>query len=90
MSADNNKIEWGDFIKATAAMIGAVLAIPSIAYLLSPALEEVDDIDSIPIGPLEKFPVGSATTGYLCHKNRGRRIVRTTAYDQAGSLISGS
>lgn len=64
-ASDRNKIERRDFIKATAAVIGgaigAVIAIPSIAYLLSPALEEVEDTDLIPMGPLEKYPIGIPT-----------------------------
>lgn len=64
-ASDRNKIERRDFIKATATMIGgvigAVIAIPSIAYLLSPALEEVEDTDEIALGTLEKYPVGVPT-----------------------------
>lgn len=60
--ADKNKVDRRDFIKTTAAMvggvIGAVIAIPSIAFLLSPASEEVEDTDSIPLGPLESYPIG--------------------------------
>ena len=54
-----------DFIKATAAviggLIGTVIAIPSIAYLLSPAMKEEEDTASIDLGPLEKYPVGIPT-----------------------------
>lgn len=64
-ASDKNKIERRDFIKATTTMIGgvigAVIAIPSIAYLISPALEEVEDADEIALGPLEKYPVGIPT-----------------------------
>lgn len=64
-ASDKNKFERRDFIKATTTMIGgvigAVIAIPSIAYLLSPALEEVEDADEIALGPLEKYPVGIPT-----------------------------
>lgn len=61
-ASDKNKIERRDFIKVTATVIGgvigAVIAAPSIAYLLSPALEEVEDADEIALGPLEEYPVG--------------------------------
>lgn len=54
-----------DFIKGTAAaigsLIGAVIALPTIAYLLSPALRAEEDTDSIDLGPLENFPVGLPT-----------------------------
>jgi Rieske Fe-S protein len=54
-----------DFIKATAAsiggLIGAVIALPTIAYLLSPALRAEEDTDSIDLGPLENYPVGMPT-----------------------------
>ena len=61
----DKEINRREFMKGAAAvmggLIGAVIAIPSIAYLLSPALEEVEDTDSIPMGPLEKYPIGAPT-----------------------------
>jgi menaquinol-cytochrome c reductase iron-sulfur subunit len=64
-ASEKNKIERRDFIKATAAMISGVIsaaiAIPSIAYFLAPALEEVEDTDSIALGPLENYPIGVPT-----------------------------
>lgn len=54
-----------DFIKGTTAaiggLIGAVIALPTIAYLLSPALRAEEDTDSIDLGPLENYPVGMPT-----------------------------
>ena len=54
-----------DFIKGTAAMIGgligAVIAIPSIGFLLSPALKAEEDTDTIDLGPLENYPIGIPT-----------------------------
>ena len=54
-----------DFIKGTAGMvgglIGAMIAIPSIAFLLSPATQEEEDTASIDLGPLENYPVGIPT-----------------------------
>lgn len=54
-----------DFIKGTAAaiggLLGALIGIPSIAYLLSPSLEAEENTDSINLGPLDKYPVGVPT-----------------------------
>ena len=54
-----------DFIKGTVAaiggLIGAVTALPTIAYLLSPALRTEENTDSIDLGPLENCPVGMPT-----------------------------
>lgn len=54
-----------DFIKGTAAaiggLIGVVIALPTIAYLLFPALRAEEDTDSIDLGPLENYPVGMPT-----------------------------
>lgn len=64
-ASDKNKVERRDFIKATATLIGgtigAIIAIPSIAYLLFPAFEEVEDADEIALGLLEKYPIGIPT-----------------------------
>ena len=63
--ASSNQVSRRDFIKVTVAtiggLIGAVIAIPSIAYLLSPALEEKDNTGTIDLGPLEKYPIGAPT-----------------------------
>lgn len=54
-----------DFIKGTATIIGSLvgitIALPSIAYLLSPAMREQEGTDSIDLGPLENYPVGIPT-----------------------------
>ena len=63
--ASSNQVSRRDFIKVTVAtiggLIGAVIAIPSIAYLLSPALEKKDNTGTIDLGPLEKYPIGTPT-----------------------------
>jgi menaquinol-cytochrome c reductase iron-sulfur subunit len=51
-----------DFIKAVAAGIGGLIAalvgIPSVAYLLSPATQaRTEDEALIPLGPLENYPI---------------------------------
>jgi menaquinol-cytochrome c reductase iron-sulfur subunit len=61
----NNEISRRDFIKGAAAviggLIGAAIAIPSIGYLLSPALRAEDDTDVIDLGTLEEYPIGVPT-----------------------------
>ena len=66
MSGTNpNQVSRRDFIKVTAAaigsLIGAVIAIPSIAYLLSPALQKNENTGTIDLGPLTDYPVGVPT-----------------------------
>jgi menaquinol-cytochrome c reductase iron-sulfur subunit len=64
MPRDQN-ISRRDFIKTTTAMIGgligALIGIPSIAYLLSPSLRETGDDSRIDLGPLEDYPIGVPT-----------------------------
>ncbi len=81
-----------DFIKGAAAvvggLIGAVIALPSIAYLLSPAMQEQTDTDSIDLGPLENCPIGIPTRFEMTHTsvngwertatNYGLFVVRTS------------
>jgi Rieske Fe-S protein len=61
----NNQISRRDFIKATTVfvggLIGALIGIPSVAYLLSPSLRTVEDAALIPLGPLENYPLGIPT-----------------------------
>ena len=63
--SSNQHISRRDFIKATSAMIGGligvVIGIPSIAYLLSPALRETGDDSQIDLGLLENYPIGVPT-----------------------------
>jgi Rieske Fe-S protein len=64
-TSDKNHIGRRDFIKAGAAIIGGfigtVITLPAIAYLLSPALEKVEDTDALALGPLEEYPIGVPT-----------------------------
>lgn len=61
----NSPLNRRDFIKGTAAaigaLIGALIGIPSIVYLLSPSLRAEEDSDSIALGPLENYPIGVPT-----------------------------
>jgi len=61
-----NQLTRRDFIKAVAAGIGGVIAalvgIPSVAYLLSPATQARTEDDAlIPLGPLENYPIAVPT-----------------------------
>ena len=61
----DNHLNRRDFIKATVAtiggLIGAVISIPSVAYLLSPALQAQEDTDSLSLGPFETYQIGIPT-----------------------------
>jgi menaquinol-cytochrome c reductase iron-sulfur subunit len=61
----SNNITRRDFIKKVAAgvggVIGAAIGIPSIDYLISPALRNQAVEAWIPLGPLEKIPIGIPT-----------------------------
>jgi menaquinol-cytochrome c reductase iron-sulfur subunit len=61
----DKEITRRDFIKGTVAaiggLIGAVIALPSITYLLSPALRAEEDTDLIDLGPVENYPIGMPT-----------------------------
>jgi menaquinol-cytochrome c reductase iron-sulfur subunit len=63
--SDKHQLSRRDFIKGTAAtiggLIGALTGIPSIAYLLSPAMQAKTDSDTIALGPLENYPIGIPT-----------------------------
>ena len=67
MSGPNpNQISRRDFIKGMATilggLIGAVIGIPSIGYLLSPALRpSAKNGAAIALGSLEKYPIGVPT-----------------------------
>lgn len=67
MSASiKNPLTRRDFIKAVAAGIGGLIAalvgIPSVAYLLSPATQaRMEDDALIPLGPLENYPIAVPT-----------------------------
>ncbi|NOH02597.1 MAG: ubiquinol-cytochrome c reductase iron-sulfur subunit [Chloroflexi bacterium] len=66
MSASGrNQLSRRDFIKATVisigGLIGAIIGMPSVAYLLSPSLRAEEDSASIDLGPLEKYPIGVPT-----------------------------
>lgn len=66
MSGENSKrVSRRDFIKVAVAAIGgtigAVTAISSIAYLLSPALKTKEDTGTMDLGSLADYPVAIPT-----------------------------
>jgi Rieske Fe-S protein len=67
MSASNkSQLSRRDFIKAALAgiggLIGALVGLPSVAYLLSPALQAgAGDEAVIPLGALDNYPIGVPT-----------------------------
>ena len=67
MSDSNpHQVSRRDFIKGTTAviggLIGALIGIPSIAFLLSPAVKSQGESDAvIGLGPLANYPIGIPT-----------------------------
>jgi menaquinol-cytochrome c reductase iron-sulfur subunit len=64
--SDLHQVSRRDFIKATTAVIGgfigALIGIPSVAYLLSPAVKSGGQSDAvITLGPLTNYPIGIPT-----------------------------
>ena len=63
--ASSRSISRRDFIKVVTAMVGTILGagigIPAIGTLISPALHEQMDEGWIPLGPIEKIPIGIPT-----------------------------
>ena len=63
--SDPNQVSRRDFIKGTAAvmggLIGALIGIPSVVYLLSPAMQSKTDDATIALGQLENYPIGIPT-----------------------------
>ncbi|HSF80247.1 MAG TPA: ubiquinol-cytochrome c reductase iron-sulfur subunit [Anaerolineales bacterium] len=64
MSGSHN-IDRRDFVKVVLAFLGtimgAVIGLPAIGYLISPAMKVQQKEAWIPLGPLEKYPVGMPT-----------------------------
>lgn len=64
MSGSHN-IDRSDFVKVVLAFVGtimgAVVGLPAIGYLISPAVKSQQKEAWIPLGPLENYPVGTPT-----------------------------
>jgi menaquinol-cytochrome c reductase iron-sulfur subunit len=43
------------------SIMGAIIGIPSIGYLISPALKKQENEATIPLGSLEDYPIGTPT-----------------------------
>jgi menaquinol-cytochrome c reductase iron-sulfur subunit len=60
--ASSHRISRRDFAKlvtaALSTIMGAAMGIPVIGYLIDPALKAESGEAWIPLGPLEKFPIG--------------------------------
>ncbi|HLO14125.1 MAG TPA: ubiquinol-cytochrome c reductase iron-sulfur subunit [Anaerolineales bacterium] len=60
-----SEVSRRDFIRATAAviagLIGALIGVPSVAYLLSPAMRAKEDDATIALGSIENYPIGIPT-----------------------------
>jgi menaquinol-cytochrome c reductase iron-sulfur subunit len=64
--SDHHQVSRRDFIQGTAAvvggLIGALIGIPSVAFLLSPAMKSGAETDAvITLGPLDNYPIGVPT-----------------------------
>ena len=64
--SDPHQVSRRDFIKGTAAvvggLIGALIGIPSVAFLLSPAMKSGAETEAvIALGPIENYPIGIPT-----------------------------
>jgi Rieske Fe-S protein len=65
-SSVKSEISRRDFIKGTAVaiggLIGVLIGIPSVTYLLSPAIQaQAEDDAAISLGPLENYSIGIPT-----------------------------
>lgn len=64
--SDSRQVSRRDFIKGTAAVIGgfigALIGLPSVAFLLSPAAKSDGESDAVvALGPLANYPIGIPT-----------------------------
>ncbi len=66
--AENPELSRNDFVKVTVGVLGgimgAVIALPAVGYVISPALKALQSSSKetwIPAGPLENYPIGTPT-----------------------------
>jgi hypothetical protein len=63
--ADSHHISRRDFIKiatlTVGGVIGAAVGLPSVIYLVDPALQPGGKDAWVPLGPLENFEIGKPT-----------------------------
>jgi Rieske Fe-S protein len=62
---DSPHLSRNEFVKFTVgvlgAIMGAVVGLPAVGYLLSPALKTQKTDAWVPVGPLENYPIGVPT-----------------------------
>lgn len=63
--SESHSLDRRDFVKVvigvTGTIMGAVIGLPAISYLISPARQGGASEAWIPLGPLENYPVGTPT-----------------------------
>ena len=63
--ADSSEVNRRGFVKVALVSVGSLITLciglPAIAYLISPATKAQAQDAWIPLGPLDKFPVGTPT-----------------------------
>ena len=63
---DNHHLSRRDFMKTVTAMIGGfittLVGLPTIGYLLAPAMRKEEKSNVIDLGPLENYPIGVPAT----------------------------
>jgi len=63
--ADSPHIDRRQFVNVVLAFLGTIMGVmvglPAIGYMISPATKVQKKDDWIPVGPLEKYPVGTPT-----------------------------
>jgi menaquinol-cytochrome c reductase iron-sulfur subunit len=61
----SNQIDRRDFVRIVVTFLGsivtAVLGLPAIGYLVSPALNRKEEQSWFSLGPLENYPIGTPT-----------------------------
>lgn len=63
-----HRIDRRDFVKVVTAFLGtvmtAIIGLPAIGYLVSPAVRSKETDAWIPLGPLKNYPVGGTPTPF--------------------------
>ncbi|MGE5250126.1 MAG: ubiquinol-cytochrome c reductase iron-sulfur subunit [Bacteroidota bacterium] len=95
INPNKNELSRRDFIKVitawTGALMAAMMGIPSLGYLIGPALMTRRDEAVVDLGPIEKYPIGIPTRFDMTRTqlngwertavNYGMFVVRTSEQD---------